>query len=164
MNDTTIQRLALIHPYVAYSVRRYIFVMQSRSVRIEVSQGLRTWNEQEFYYCKGRTTPGPRVTDCQPGHSYHNFGLAVDVVPEDLYGTPDWNDQHPVWAMIHEEALNLGFYCGADFRTAPPDMPHLQMTGKLPPTVTDQVRQEFMEGGLVQVWQAAALPEVPQAA
>jgi hypothetical protein len=134
--------------------------LESRSVHIQVAQGLRTWNEQEDQYAKGRTAPGPKVTDCQPGHSYHNFGLAVDVYPEDLYGQPDWNSSHPAWQVIHEVALTLGFTCGADFRTFP-DMPHLQTTGVFPHAVPDDVRQEFLEGGIPQVWAAAKLPAVP---
>ena len=163
MNTHSMDRLALVHPYIAYMAKKLDYVLTARSIHIEVAQGLRTWNEQEFLYCKGRTSPGPRVTECQPGHSWHNFGLAVDVFPEGLYGTPDWNTEHPAWATIHEEALNLGFVCGADFRTFP-DLPHLQMTGRLPISPDDATRQEFQEGGLPFVWRAAALPEVPQSA
>lgn len=161
LNAVSERRLMTVHPYLAYLVRKLAVVLEARSVRIQVTQGLRTWNEQEALYSKGRTTPGPTVTNCQPGHSYHNFGLAVDVVPEDLYGTPDWNVDHPAWQAIHEEAMNLGFTCGADFRTFP-DRPHLQVTGMFPAAVSDQVRQEFQEGGIPLVWQSARIPEVPQ--
>lgn len=161
MNPSSERRLEAVHPYLAFLVRRLATILAARSVRIEVTQGLRTYREQEALYAKGRTAPGPRVTPCQPGHSYHNFGLAVDIVPEDLYGTPDWNGEHPVWAVIHEEALTLGFTCGADFRTAPKDQPHLQLTGKLPAEVTDTVRQAYLDGGLASVWREAQLPPVP---
>jgi len=40
--------------------------------------GTRTWEQQEALYAKGRTTPGPKVTNAKPGSSMHNFGLAVD--------------------------------------------------------------------------------------
>lgn len=163
MNATSISRLALVHPYIGYLARKLDFVLVSRSVNIVVAQGLRTWNEQEALWAKGRTSPGPKVTNCQPGHSWHQFGLAIDIVPEGLQGMPDWNAAHPAWQIIHEEALNLGFVCGADFRTFP-DLPHLQVTGRLPVSPDDATRQEFQEGGLPFVWTAAALPEVPSAA
>lgn len=164
LNNTSLQRLSQVHPYLAYLVKQLDAHLESRSIHIQVAQGLRTWNEQEQLYAKGRTAPGPKVTDCQPGHSYHNFGLAVDIFPEDLYGQPDWNASHPAWQIIHEVALSLGFTCGADFRTSPPDQPHLQITGKFPAAVPDDVRQEFMEGGIPQVWTAAGLPTTPQPA
>jgi peptidoglycan LD-endopeptidase CwlK len=163
VNQTSISRLALIHPYVSYKVKQLDYILTGRSIHIEVAQGLRTWNEQEALYNKGRVTPGPKVTNCQAGHSWHCYALAVDIFPKDLYGTPDWNSEHPVWQTIHEEALTLGFVCGADFRTFP-DMPHLQITGALPISPDDAVRQGFMEGGIIQVWAAAKLPEVPQSA
>lgn len=161
MNKASMHRLESVHPYLAYMVRKLAVVLEGRSIHLEVAQGLRSYNEQEQLYCKGRTAPGPIVTNCQPGHSYHNFGLAVDVFPDGVDGGPDWNSSHPAWQAIHEEAMNLGFTCGADFRTFP-DKPHLQMTGPLPPAVSDAVRQDFMEGGIAAVWTAARLPDVPR--
>lgn len=156
-------RLSLVHPVLAARVMELIGILEAEDINILVTQGLRTYNEQERLYARGRTAPGPKVTDCQPGHSWHNFGLAVDVCPEEFANEegvpvahPDWNVDHPAWHRIHEAALELGFACGADFRTFP-DMPHLQMTGKWPAAVPDAARQDFMEGGIPQVWAAADL-------
>lgn len=41
-------------------------------------QGTRTMDEQAKLYAKGRTAPGPKVTNAKPGSSWHNFGLAAD--------------------------------------------------------------------------------------
>jgi peptidoglycan L-alanyl-D-glutamate endopeptidase CwlK len=40
--------------------------------------GTRTFEEQAALYAKGRTAPGPKVTNAKPGSSMHNFGLAID--------------------------------------------------------------------------------------
>jgi len=40
--------------------------------------GTRSWNDQAALYAKGRTAPGPKVTNAKPGSSMHNFGLAID--------------------------------------------------------------------------------------
>jgi peptidoglycan L-alanyl-D-glutamate endopeptidase CwlK len=40
--------------------------------------GTRSWEEQAALYAKGRTAPGPKVTNAKPGSSMHNFGLAID--------------------------------------------------------------------------------------
>jgi hypothetical protein len=39
--------------------------------------GTRSWEAQEALYAKGRTAPGPKVTNAKPGSSMHNFGLAI---------------------------------------------------------------------------------------
>lgn len=41
--------------------------------------GTRTYEEQEELFAKGRTTPGPRVTNARGGFSNHNYGIAIDV-------------------------------------------------------------------------------------
>lgn len=41
--------------------------------------GTRTFAEQEALFAKGRTAPGPRVTNARGGFSNHNYGIAVDI-------------------------------------------------------------------------------------
>lgn len=40
--------------------------------------GTRTYAEQDALYAKGRTAPGPKVTNARAGYSNHNFGIAGD--------------------------------------------------------------------------------------
>lgn len=46
--------------------------------------GHRTYAEQNALYAKGRTAPGPKVTNARGGYSRHNFGVAVDYA---VFGT-----------------------------------------------------------------------------
>lgn len=39
---------------------------------------IRSIVEQNGLYAKGRTAPGPKVTNAKGGYSWHNFGLAGD--------------------------------------------------------------------------------------
>lgn len=48
-------------------------------VRVIITQTLRTPEEQAHLYAKGRTLPGPVITNAKPGYSWHNFGFAFDV-------------------------------------------------------------------------------------
>lgn len=50
---------------------------------------LRSVEEQNRLYAQGRTSPGPIVTHCRGGHSYHNFGLACDLDYVPPYS--EWN-------------------------------------------------------------------------
>ena len=70
--------------------------------------------EQAALYAQGRTTPGAKVTNAQPGSSAHNYGLALDVVPI-VNGKPDWNfnQMHPSAAW--EKAGRLGRLAGLEW-------------------------------------------------
>jgi len=43
-----------------------------------MTDGNRTWAEQDALYAKGRTAPGKQVTKARGGFSNHNFGIAGD--------------------------------------------------------------------------------------
>lgn len=46
---------------------------------VKVICGTRSWTEQNELYAKGRTAPGPRVTNAKAGSSWHNYGVAFDI-------------------------------------------------------------------------------------
>src|SRR5512146_24015 len=96
-------RLKLVCPLLATKIREMADLLAGEGIAIRVTQGLRTWAEQDALYAQSRTAPGPKVTNCKGGYSYHNFGLAVDCVPDDIERDgfqPDWNVTHPVWQRM----------------------------------------------------------------
>src|ERR1700739_4454934 len=117
MDTISEQRLSQVHPLLAAKIRTLsdIWISQNPSVILRVTQGLRTWDEQQALYDSGRTTPGPIVTEAPAGYSYHNFGLAVDVVPM-VALAPDWDVTHPVWRNIVDTGVSLGLNSGALWR------------------------------------------------
>jgi len=90
-----------------------------------VVQGTRSFTEQQSTYNQGRTTPGNVVTQARPGDSYHQYGLAFDVVPTEYLGLPGWNPSGPHWAKIGEIAERLGLTWGG--RWSNPDKPHFEL-------------------------------------
>jgi peptidoglycan L-alanyl-D-glutamate endopeptidase CwlK len=156
-------RLNLVHPILADKVRRMAAMLEGEKIAIRVVQGMRSWADQEALYQQGRTTKGQRVTNCPGGYSYHNFGLAVDCVPDEQWDdgkfVPDWNSAHPQWKRMEEVGESLGLENGADWRSFP-DAPHFQLTGRFrvgsPP---DEVRQIFKDGGMEAVWKATGITE-----
>lgn len=148
----SVNRLTHVHPQLAAKISE----MQGKlDFPIRVTQGLRTYQEQELLYEQGRSLPGKKVTNAKPGWSWHNFGNAVDCVPlgRDTK-LPDWNADHPQWQQMIDAGVALGLTAGALFRTFP-DMPHFQWTGKYPPSPTDEVRAVYAKGGILAVWKAA---------
>jgi len=62
---------------------------------LTVIEGHRSNERQAELYAKGRTTPGPKVTNAKPGQSRHNSfpSEAVDVGPCDARGNVLWDDK-----------------------------------------------------------------------
>gem|GEM_PF-1250453 len=59
--------------------REHIFTLRQAGVDARITQGTRTFKEQQDTYNQGRTTPGPIVTNAKPGHSPHNVEAAYDM-------------------------------------------------------------------------------------
>jgi peptidoglycan LD-endopeptidase CwlK len=153
VNAISQARLLAVYPGLASLIQQ---LAQTLTFDIEVTQGLRTWAEQDALYAQGRTTPGEIVTHAPGGFSWHNFGLAVDLVPEDLTpGQPDWNLNNPVWARMVSIAESVGLVSGAEWHGTDLDTPHVQLTGRFPVSPDDEVRGIFQSGGIPAVWTAA---------
>jgi peptidoglycan L-alanyl-D-glutamate endopeptidase CwlK len=155
MNAISQARLMTVHPNLAYRINQ---MRQLLDFDFEVTQALRTWPEQDAIYAQGRTTPGSIVTHAPGGFSWHNYGLAVDLVPEDITpGQPDWNLNNPVWGKMVSVAESVGLVSGAEWNGADKDTPHTQLTGRFPMTPNDEVRAIFKQGGITAVWTAAQI-------
>ena len=150
MDAVSEARLSEVHPMLAQRVRSMTEMLAGENITIRVVQSLRSWAEQAALYAEGRTTPESIVTNAQPGHSYHNFGLAVDVAPFDM-GIPDWNGNHPAWRRIVAVGESVGLVSGSTWRTFP-DWPHFQWTSQYPISPNDEVRQLFTITGIQSVW------------
>lgn len=159
MDSISEARLQLVCPALADKIRQMSERLSVEEIHFRVTQGLRSWNEQASLYAQGRSLPGKVVTNAAPGYSYHNFGLAVDVVPMTSLG-PDWNESHPAWQRLVLVGTSLGLVAGAEWRTFP-DYPHFQLTGKFPVSPDDEVRQIFRDGGMERVWEEAGLWQPP---
>lgn len=150
MNAISLARIQQVHPELQRRVASLCNLVDGMD--IEVTQGLRTWDEQNALYAQGRTAPGNIVTDAPGGYSAHNFGYAVDLVPEDITpGQPDWNAAHPAWQRMLSAGRSAGLAEGAQWRTFP-DNPHFYLQ-ELAATPTDEMRQDFKQVGLEGLWQ-----------
>lgn len=106
-------------------------------ILLTVTSTLRSMKTQAALYAQGRTAPGRIVTNARPGYSYHNFGLAIDVVPAELLALPRWGDtpRHQartkdLWNRVGAIGKTIGFRWGGEFRTLP-DRPHFEWSGEL---------------------------------
>jgi len=158
MDSISEARLALVHPETS---RRIHQLEDMLSFKIGVSQGLRTWSQQDSLWQEGRNPDGSYidpihhtgvVTNAKGGESMHNFGIPVDVFPVGDDGKPDWNGKDEKWAEILAKAPSCGLAEGAKWRTFP-DEPHLYPQ-ECPADPTDEIRALMASGGLQAVWSA----------
>lgn len=101
--------------------------------RVKVTSGYRSYEEQDKLYAKGRTAPGPKVTNAKAGHSMHNFGLAFDICLELDGKIISWDvnkdfdeDRQSDWMEVVKVFKDLGFKWGGDWKTFK-DMPHFEV-------------------------------------
>lgn len=82
MDTPTQTRIAKLHPSVRNEVTKIIQecdkALTGRAT-VRITQGLRTFAEQDALYQQGRTKPGKKVTNAKAGQSIHNYGFAVDI-------------------------------------------------------------------------------------
>lgn len=104
-----------LHPELRSTAKKFLNTLQQNNIGYEVISGFRTFPEQAELYKQGRSIPGNIVTRAKAGESYHNYGLAIDVIPE------DWNNVH----RIANIAESFGFEWGGDWDDFK-DYPHFQ--------------------------------------
>ena len=120
----TDDRIKTLHPLIRDEVEEIIkSAMHELGIFLRITQALRSFTEQNELYAQGRSKPGKIVTNAKGGSSWHNYGLAFDVV-EIQNGKAIWDTKYDKIAAI---AHRYGFDWGGHF-TSIVDKPHFQKT------------------------------------
>lgn len=164
----SIARAKLLHPAVRDEVIALIDKVEqgfAPNVAVRIVQGLRTIQEQNILYAKGRTADGKIVTNAKGGSSYHNYGLAIDfaiLIDKDGNGTYDelsWdikkdNDKDGVadWLEVVKVFEAAGWEWGGRWSSIK-DYPHVQKTfgHKWQTLMTRYNNKKFVSGDYVQL-------------
>jgi peptidoglycan L-alanyl-D-glutamate endopeptidase CwlK len=142
MDKVTIDRIALLHPKVrqeALQIYEEICDALTGRAMCRFAFTLRTFAQQDALYQQGRTKPGKIVTKARAGLSYHNYGLAIDIVlvkDTDKDGDFDsavWDtksdfdgDKKSDWMEVVQIFKEYGWEWGGDWKFV--DAPHFQKT------------------------------------
>lgn len=138
MDKVTRQRIDELHPSVRSEVEIIINECNQAltgRAKVRITQGLRTFKEQDDLYAQGRSKPGKKVTNAKGGQSIHNYGFAVDICLIIDGKTASWdtakdwdNDQIADW----QECVNIfkkhNWNWGGDWKTFK-DLPHFDKKG-----------------------------------
>ncbi|WP_187477825.1 M15 family metallopeptidase [Amniculibacterium sp. G2-70] len=138
MDKVTKERISQLHPSVRAEVTRIIEEIDNAltgRAAVRISQGLRTFAEQDEIYAQGRSNPGKKVTNAKGGQSIHNYGLAVDIVLIIDGKTASWdtvkdwdNDKVADWYECVKIFAKYGWDWGGNWKTFK-DLPHFEKKG-----------------------------------
>lgn len=94
----------------------------AQGTEAKIISGTRTYEEQNALYAKGRTAPGPKVTNARGGYSNHNFGVAFDI---GFFRGGKYISDGPEYDVAGKVGKELGLEWGGDW-TSIVDKPHFQ--------------------------------------
>lgn len=112
-------------PAVKIKADMVVREMTSMGHPVTIFQGFRSFAEQDALYAQGRTKPGAIVTNARGGDSFHNYGVACDIVFV-VNGRPSWDSKHP-WKTLGTVGEKYGLEWGGRW-TSFIDLPHFQYT------------------------------------
>lgn len=154
-------KISALHPKVTEAARKTIEEAKARGMTVGLHSGLRNSEEQDNLYALGRTRENPDgktptkpmgniVTNARAWHSWHNFGIAVDLVYKDDHGDWTWAKKLDDWKALGAVGKMYGFEWGGDWQTFT-DLPHFQMLGKI--LSLADARQVLFDKGMDALWE-----------
>lgn len=137
-----------LYPPFAVKVRELERRCRLEGIPVKITHGVRTWPEQGDLFAKGRTEPGPRVTNARPGKSWHNYGVSGDFCFQgpDPYLDPKSLRGGQLWGRFGAIAKDLGLVWGGDWGW---DYGHVRLAYGV---TLDEAQKIHREGGMTGVW------------
>ena len=136
-DKVTLQRIELLHPKLrdeAKEIYKEICEALSGRAICRFAYTLRTFAEQDALFAQK-----PKVTNAKGGQSYHNYGLAIDIVllkdkdGNGTFETASWEtnvdfdgDGVSDWMEVVKIFKMFGWEAGIDWKFR--DAPHFQKT------------------------------------
>jgi D-alanyl-D-alanine carboxypeptidase len=115
--------LDALHPYFRDKIALLISTCNSKGIDLAIVESYRTHTKQNEYKSMGK-----KYTRSGGGHSKHQYGLAVDVVPV-IDSVAQW-DNIKLWRKVGAIGEQLGLRWGGRWRN-PYDPGHFEWTGGL---------------------------------
>ena len=153
------EKLAELYPPFATLIKSFLFEARKNGFSVGLFEGLRSFERQGALYLQGRDGKGAIidkskiVTWAKPGRSFHQYGLAVDIVFDargDLRGYQwAWDDTYP-WNKLGLIGGSMGLDAGVFWSQGKKDPPHYQKSYGLDRT---QMFELYQAGGLKSVWE-----------
>lgn len=136
--------VGLLCPRFYQKVQVALIDCRAQGLQLSVFEGYRTPQRQAWLYAQGRSREGKIVTNAKEWSSWHNFGLAVDVVFKDPKGQWTWSGDYD---LVEKLFVKQGLEKGPRWEHA-----HFELTGGM----DIQLAAGFCKSvGLQKVWAEA---------
>lgn len=130
MTDRDRARLVGVSPVLVAKYAKVDEVLASAGRPIFVVQGVRTLEQQEADFAKGRTTKGPRVTNADGISKLSKHQLQADglghAIDAAFVGPEPFAPEHP-WQLFGQVAKDQALVWGGDFIDRPGDFGHVEL-------------------------------------
>ena len=147
-----------LHPKLAEAVPKIVAEAKARGFSVGLHSGLRTWAAQDKLYELGRSVKNPDgateanprgniVTKTVSGFSWHNYGMAVDIVYKDSNGNWTWDVPTTAWEDLGKIGGMHGLTWGGLWKMK--DYPHFELPCKIN---VFAARKIAMVGTIDDVW------------
>jgi peptidoglycan L-alanyl-D-glutamate endopeptidase CwlK len=111
--------LPQVRPYALALIHK----AKDNGIQLKIISGLRTYEEQNTLFAKGRTSDGSIVTRAKGGYSNHNFGIAFDV---GIFENGTYLGSSPKYKAVGVLAKDLGLDWGGNWKSFK-DESHFQL-------------------------------------
>jgi len=118
----------LLIPEARDAAERFRTECHRKGLNVLITDTLRTKDEQNALYAKGRTAPGQVVTNCKYPYSLHNWGTAFDFCRNEK--GREYDNSDGFFDKVGAIAEGLGLVWGGHFRNV--DKPHVQLARYAP--------------------------------
>lgn len=115
--------LDALHPHFHEKINQLISICKNKGIELAIVESYRSSAKQNEYKALGK-----KYTKASGGHSKHQYGLAVDLVPV-INSVPQW-DNARLWKKVGAIGEQLGLRWGGRWRTLY-DPGHFEWSGGL---------------------------------
>jgi hypothetical protein len=123
-------KIETLHPEIRPYAVAFLNKCQSVGIKLQITDAYRSFEQQSQYILEGKPA-------AQPGKSYHNYGLAIDVQPINSYN----------WDMIGKIGESLGFRWGKHFKNPKSEPWHFDW-GRIAPNTNELLKRQ-QKGDLI---------------
>ncbi len=143
-NTQSINReYALLAPFFAIKLRLALQECHQQGYLVDLFEGYRSPERQDYLWGQGRERPGKIVTNAKAWQSWHQYGLACDIVGR-IKGKWDWTIDYDKITVI---LLKHGF------KPIEFEKPHFEITGGL---TYREAKKIHDRSGLYALWAEVA--------
>lgn len=155
LTQQNIDKLNTVHPALRLRAWAIIGQLANEGFFVKVEYGFRDRTKQKELHEKFLRGKGGKAA--KPGYSYHNYGLAVDMIPfedkdhDQVLDSAEltWNVSKPCWKAFSRAADLTGVIHGRHFA----DHPHIEFHPSM--SIKDLLRDGQPHGDFWGAWSRA---------